>query len=93
MFGHRRRHSGYDIPRFWKTRSACKFEVVSGYPGGADQELAIERGEVDCRSFTITTFFSREPFPTWRKKNFVRVVIRWNASAIPNSQDVPTFRK
>ena len=27
-----------------------------------------------CRAFTVNAFFAREPFITWRKKNFVRVL-------------------
>jgi hypothetical protein len=39
-----------------------------------DIDLAVERGEVQCRAFTVSTYFAREPFITWRKKNFVRVL-------------------
>ena len=45
----------------------AKFNVVMGYQGGAEQDLAFERGEVVCRSLSIPTFFAREPFTTWRK--------------------------
>ena len=41
---------------------------------GSDIDLAVERGEVMCRAFTVNAFFAREPFITWRKKNFVRVL-------------------
>ena len=30
-----------------------KFRLVTGYPGGAEQDLALERGEVHCRAITI----------------------------------------
>src|SRR5215203_5372833 len=65
--------TGYYIPKLMEEAIGAKIEMVTGYPAGQDIELAVERGEVVCRSFTITTFFSREPFFTWRKKNFVRV--------------------
>jgi hypothetical protein len=67
-----------------------RFKVISGYPGGADQDLAMERGEVQCRAFTIEAFFGREPFPTWIKKNFVRVIIQMERKRHPKLQDVPT---
>ena len=76
---------------FWKTRLGMKFKVISGYPGGADQDLAMERGEVHCRAFTIDAFFGREPFPTWMKKGFVRVVIQMERKRHPKLQDVPTI--
>ena len=83
--------SGYDIPRVLEDTIGAKFNVISGYPGGADQDLAMERGEVQCRAFTIDAFFGREPFPTWMKKNFVRVVIQMERKRHPKLQDVPTL--
>ena len=49
----------------------AKFNIVTGYPGGTDIDLAVERGEIQCRAFTIETFFGREPYHTWRKNGFV----------------------
>ena len=37
-----------------------KFNIVTGYQGGQEIDLAVERGEVLCRAFTITAFFARE---------------------------------
>jgi len=42
--------SGYDIPRVLEDTLGLRFKVISGYPGGADQDLAMERGEVQCRA-------------------------------------------
>ena len=39
-------------------------------------DLAVERGEIHCRAFTIEAFLSREPYHTWRKKNFVRNIVQ-----------------
>ena len=83
--------SGYDIPRVLEDTLGLRFKVISGYPGGADQDLAMERGEVHCRAFTIDAFFGREPFPTWVKKGFVRVVIQMERKRHPKLQDVPTI--
>src|SRR5690242_2394095 len=82
--------SGYDIPRVLEDTVGLKFKVISGYPGGADQDLAMERGEVQCRAFTIEAFFGREPFPTWVKKGFVRVILQMERKRHPKLQDVPT---
>jgi tripartite-type tricarboxylate transporter receptor subunit TctC len=65
-----------------------KFNLVTGYQGGADIELAVERGEVQCRAFTIQVFFGREPFPTWRSKGQVRVLVqtgRKRDARLPNT--------
>ena len=71
----------------------AKFTIVTGYNSGTDVDLAVERGEVQCRTFTIAAFFAREPFHTWRKKGFVRVDrANWKKrdSKIP---DVPTLEE
>jgi tripartite-type tricarboxylate transporter receptor subunit TctC len=68
-----------------------KFRVITGYPGGAEQDLAIERGEVHCRAITIAAYFSREPFNTWHKSGFVRVLIQTPHQRNPKIPDVPTL--
>jgi tripartite-type tricarboxylate transporter receptor subunit TctC len=83
--------SGYDLPRVLEDTVGLKFKVISGYPGGADQDLAMERGEVQCRAFTIDAFFGREPFPTWVKKGFIRVIIQMERKRHAKLQDVPTL--
>lgn len=82
--------TGYDVPRLLEEALGFKFKVISGYPGGADQDLAMERGEIHCRAFTIDAFFGREPFPTWMKKGFVRVWLQTEQKRHPNLPDVPT---
>ena len=71
----------------------AKFTVVTGYQGGQEIDLAVERGEAVCRGFTVTTFFAREPFHTWRKKNFVRVLVQTGKKRDPRLADVPTVNE
>ena len=82
--------TGYDIPRLLEDALEIKFKVISGYPGGADQDLAMERGEVHCRAITIDGFFGREPFITWHKKGFVRIWLQTEKQRHPKLPDVPT---
>ncbi|MGH7888088.1 MAG: Bug family tripartite tricarboxylate transporter substrate binding protein, partial [Candidatus Binatia bacterium] len=42
--------TGHYIPRLLEETLGIKTQIVSGYPGAADIELAIERGEVFCWS-------------------------------------------
>ena len=70
-----------------------KIQTVQGYPGGPEIDLAIERGEVQCRSFTIEAFFSREPYGTWRKKGFIRNLIQSGRARDPRLADVPTIHE
>lgn len=83
--------TGYDVPRLLEEAFGFKFRVISGYPGGAEQDLAMERNEVQCRAITIDGFFGREPFHTWMKKNFVRVLLQTEQKRHPKLPNVPTI--
>ena len=83
--------SGHDVPKLLEETLGLKFNIITGYPGGGEQDLAMERGEVQCRAITIAAFFSREPFLTWHKKGFVRVMIQTARQRNPTIPDVPTI--
>ncbi len=83
--------TGYYIPRLLDEVLGTKHTIVSGYPGGAEIDLAVERGEVQCWSPLIATFFGREPYVTWQKKGFVRVVVQFGSKRDPRLADVPTI--
>jgi hypothetical protein len=79
------------MPKLLEQAIGTKFEVVAGYVAGQDIDLAVERGEVQCRAFTINAFFAREPFITWRKKNFVNVLYQTGSKRDERLKDVPLF--
>jgi tripartite-type tricarboxylate transporter receptor subunit TctC len=83
--------SGHFIPKLLEEAVGAKFTVVMGYQGGAEQDLAFERGEVVCRALSIPTFFAREPFVTWRKKNIVRILLQTGRKRDARMPDVPTI--
>jgi tripartite-type tricarboxylate transporter receptor subunit TctC len=83
--------SGHFIPKLLDEAMGAKFTVVMGYKGGAEQDLAFERGEVVCRALSIPTFFAREPFTTWRKKNMVRILMQTGRKRDVKMPDVPTI--
>jgi tripartite-type tricarboxylate transporter receptor subunit TctC len=83
--------TGYDVPRLLEEAFGFKFQVISGYRGGAEQDLAMERNEVQCRAITIDGFFGREPFRTWMKNGFVRVLLQTEKKRHPNLPNVPTI--
>jgi tripartite-type tricarboxylate transporter receptor subunit TctC len=83
--------SAYYMPKLLEQAIGTKFEVVAGYVAGQDIDLAVERGEVQCRAFTINAFFAREPFITWRKKNFVNVLYQTGSKRDERLKDVPLF--
>jgi tripartite-type tricarboxylate transporter receptor subunit TctC len=83
--------TGYYLPKLLEETTATKFDIVLGYQSGQDVDLAVERGEVQCRAFTITAYFAREPFITWRKNNFVRVLFQSGKKRDERLKDVPTI--
>jgi tripartite-type tricarboxylate transporter receptor subunit TctC len=83
--------SAYYMPKLLEMAIGTKFEVVAGYVAGQDIDLAVERGEVQCRAFTVNAFFAREPFITWRKKNFVNVLYQTGSRPDERIKDVPLF--
>lgn len=85
--------TGYLVPRLLEETLGAKFHIVSGYKGGNEIDLAVERGEIQCRAFSHTAFFGREPFHTWRKNNFVRVLIQLSAKRDGRLPDVPTLNE
>jgi len=85
--------SGSYMPKLLEETLGTKFAIVAGYQGGGEIDLAVERGELHCRSFTVQTYHSREPYHTWRKKNFVRILMQTGQIRDPRLADVPTLHE
>jgi len=83
--------TGYYLPKLLEEAVGTKFEIVSGYQAGQDIDLAVERGEVQFRAFTITAYFAREPFISWRKRGFVRVLFQTGLKRDARVKDAPTI--
>jgi hypothetical protein len=83
--------AGYYIPKIIDETLGTKFDIVSGYTSGQDIDLAVERGELQCRAFTITAYFAREPFISWRKRNFTNVLIQTGSKRDARIKDSPTI--
>ncbi|MGH7827521.1 MAG: Bug family tripartite tricarboxylate transporter substrate binding protein [Candidatus Binatia bacterium] len=78
------------LPKLLQETTGAKFTIVTGYPGGTDIDLGVERGEIQCRAFTIEAFFGREPYHTWRKKGFVRNLFQTGKQRDSRLPDTPT---
>ncbi len=74
--------TGFYIPRLLDEVLGTKHTIVSGYPGGSEIDLAVERGEVHCWSPLVATFFGREPYISWHKKALSACSSRPTANAI-----------
>jgi len=83
--------SGYLLLRILQEVLGAKINTVMGYPGGAEVDLAVERGEVVCRGMSVDPYFGREPFISWGKKGFVRLLMQTGKKRDARAPDVPTI--
>ena len=82
---------GHYFPRLLEEVLGLKFDLVTGYPGASEIDLAIEKGEVQCRAGTTSAFFGREPGRTWAKTGFVRLLVIGGPKRESRAPDVPTI--
>lgn len=83
--------TGHYIPRLLEEVLGIKTHIVSGYQGGAEIDLAVERNEVVCWSPLVATYFGREPYIRWHATGFTRVVLQTGHKRDPRIKDVPTL--
>ena len=83
--------TGYYIPKLLEEVFGLKINMVTGYPGAADVDIAVERNEIHCRGTTISAFFGREPGRTWAKNGFVRILVQTGEKKNHRLPDVPTI--
>ena len=84
-------NTGYYLPKLLEETIGAKFTIVTGYQGGAEIELAVERGEVQCRAISIPVYFGREPFHGWRQKGLARILIQTGKKKDARLADTPTL--
>ena len=82
---------GYFVPKLLEETVGAKFNVIAGYQGGNEIDLAVEKGEIQCRSLSTEAYFSREPFHSWRKRNFVRELVQGGRVREEKLANVPTL--
>lgn len=82
---------GYYLLRLLEEGLGTKFNIVAGYGGGGEMNLAIEKGEVHCRAGTTSAYVGREPTRTWIKKGFVRALAQSGTTRYAKLPDVPTI--
>jgi tripartite-type tricarboxylate transporter receptor subunit TctC len=81
----------YQVPKLIEEIFGVKFNIIIGYQGAADIDVALERGELQCRLITIAAYFGREPHITWFKKGFTRPFLQTGRKRDPQLPDTPTF--
>ncbi len=78
----------YQFPAVVNAVLGTKFKIVTGYPGGNDVSLALERGEVQGRcgwswSSVMTTR------PDWVKTGKIVILVQMSLAKHPDLQNVP----
>ena len=67
--------TGYLLARIMDEAFKAKMNTVTGYQGGSEIDIAVERGEIVCRGMDIPPHFGREPFDAWHKRGFDRHIL------------------
>jgi tripartite-type tricarboxylate transporter receptor subunit TctC len=83
--------TGYLLARIMDEAFKARMNTVTGYQGGSEVDVAVERGEIVCRGMDIPPHFGREPFDTWHKKNFDRHILQSGPKRDPRMGDAPTL--
>jgi tripartite-type tricarboxylate transporter receptor subunit TctC len=82
---------GYFLPKLLEEALGIKIHMVLGYGGGGEMNLAMEKGEVQCRAGTVSAYVGREPTRTWIKEGVVRALVQSGAKRYAKLSDVPTL--
>jgi tripartite-type tricarboxylate transporter receptor subunit TctC len=83
--------SDYIVARILELTVGAKINSVSGYQGGSDADLAVEKGEIVCRAHTLASHFGREPFNSWHKKGFDLHLLQSGRKRDPRAPEAPTL--
>jgi tripartite-type tricarboxylate transporter receptor subunit TctC len=81
----------YIMTRILEETLGAKFALVTGYQGGTEAALAVEKGEAVCRTTRMAVHYSREPFLTWDKTGFDRHLLQGGLKRDPRAPDLPTI--
>jgi tripartite-type tricarboxylate transporter receptor subunit TctC len=74
-------------PTLLNALADTKFKIVSGYRGGPDVDLAVERGEVDGRMASWTLLKTQRA--QWLRDKFVVIPFQAGITSHPELADVP----
>ena len=85
--------SDFILSRVLEQLVGAKINSILGYPGGTEIDLAVEKGEVICRTHSVSAHFGREPFDTWHKKGFDRHIMQTARKRDSRAPDVPTIQE
>lgn len=83
--------TGYLLAKLMDEAFKAKLNTVTGYQGGSEIDVAVERGEIVCRGMDIPPHFGREPFEGWHKRGFDRHILQGGPKRDPRMGEAPTL--
>ena len=87
------RSSGsYYYPAALNAYAGTKFKIVSGYPGGADVNIAMERGEVGGRGSNLWASW-KSTRPQWLADKKIHMLVQIALKRHPDLPDVPLMQE
>jgi tripartite-type tricarboxylate transporter receptor subunit TctC len=75
-------------PQVLNTLIGTKFKIITGYPGGADINLAMERGEVDGRGSNAWAS-QKATHPEWLRDGKINILVQTGLTKAPDLPHVP----
>jgi len=78
----------YQFPKIANGVLGTKFKIISGYPGGNDVDLAMERGEVQGRCGWSWTSVKATHQP-WLDRKWINILFQMGLSKHPDMPEVP----
>lgn len=84
----------YTFPKMLNELIGTKFKIVTGYPGGNDVNVAMERGEVGARNNTWSAWKATRA--DWLKNKDILILVQAGPTAkdlpgVPNIEDLAKF--
>lgn len=87
------RSSGsYYYPAALNAYAGTKFKIVTGYPGGNDVNLAMERGEVGGRGSNLWASW-KSTRPQWIAENKIHILVQVGVKRNPELANVPLMQE
>lgn len=87
------RSSGsYYYPAALNAYAGTKFKIVFGYPGGADVNIAMERGEVGGRGSNLWASW-KSTKPQWLAEKKIHMLVQIALKRHPDLPDVPLMQE
>ena len=78
------------LPKLLQEVAGAKFTIVTGYPGGTDIDLGVERVRLASEERLDGEGATMDLAPTWRKKGFVRNLFQTGNKRDAKLPDTPT---